>query len=54
MRVVRNQSGETTRQLHTSVGSALETATSIYDLANLISTEVSRVRVGSFETRLRE
>ncbi|HHK4395462.1 TPA: SPFH domain-containing protein [Pseudomonas aeruginosa] len=45
---------EAARQLRTFVGSALETTASAYDLADLVNTEASRVRIGDFEARLRE
>ena len=54
MRAVRNQPDEAARQLRTFVGSALETTASAYDLADLVNTEASRVRIGDFEARLRE
>ncbi len=40
--------------MRTFVGSALETTASAYDLADLVNTEASRVRIGDFEARLRE
>jgi modulator of FtsH protease HflC len=54
MRAVRNQPDEAARQIRTFVGSALETAASGFDLANLVNTDASKVRLTDFETRLRE
>ena len=54
MRAVRNQPDEAARQIRTFVGSALETAASGFDLANLVNTDASKVRLTDFETRLRD
>lgn len=54
MRAVRNQPDEAARQIRTFVGSALETAASGYDLADLVNTDASRIRIGDFEARLRQ
>ena len=53
MRAVRNQPDEAARQIRTFVGSALETAASGYDLADLVNTDARRIRIGDFESRLR-
>jgi membrane protease subunit HflC len=53
MRAVRNQPDEAARQIRTFVGSALETAASGYDLADLVNTDASKVRISDFEARLR-
>jgi membrane protease subunit HflC len=54
MRAVRNQPDEAARQIRTFVGSALETAASGFDLANLVNTDADKVRLTDFEARLRE
>jgi len=54
MRAVRNQPDEAARQIRTFVGSALETAASGFDLANLVNTDSAKVRLTDFETRLRD
>lgn len=54
MRAVRNQPDEAARQIRTFVGSALETAASGFDLANLVNTDPTKVRLTDFETRLRD
>ena len=54
MRAVRNQPDEAARQIRTFVGSALETAASGFDLANLVNTDASKVRLTDFENRLRD
>jgi membrane protease subunit HflC len=53
MRAVRNQPDEAARQIRTFVGSALETAASGFDLANLVNTDPAKVRLTDFEMRLR-
>jgi modulator of FtsH protease HflC len=52
MRAVQNQPDEAARQIRTFVGSALETTASAYELANLVNTDATKVRIGDFETRL--
>jgi membrane protease subunit HflC len=54
MRAVRNQPDEAARQIRTFAGSALETATSGFDLANLVNTDPAKVRLRDFEARLRD
>jgi modulator of FtsH protease HflC len=53
MRAVQNQPDEAARQIRTFVGSALETSASGFDLASLVNTDASKVRIADFETRLR-
>jgi modulator of FtsH protease HflC len=52
MRAVQNQPDEAARQIRTFVGSALETTASAYELANLVNTDATKVRIGDFEARL--
>lgn len=54
MRAVQNQPDEAARQIRTFVGSALETTASGFDLAELVNTDGSKVRIADFEQRLRE
>jgi membrane protease subunit HflC len=54
MRAVQNQPDEAARQIRTFVGSALETTASSFDLANLVNTDASLVRIGEFEAQLRK
>lgn len=54
MRAVQNQPDEAARQIRTFVGSALETTASSFDLANLVNTDAKQVRIGDFETQLRQ
>ena len=53
MRAVQNQPDEAARQIRTFVGSALETTAASFDLANLVNTDASQVRIADFETQLR-
>ena len=53
MRAVQNQPDEAARQIRTFVGSALETTASGFDLADLVNTDGSKVRIADFEQRLR-
>lgn len=54
MRAVQNQPDEAARQIRTFVGSALETTASSFDLASLVNTDARQVRIGDFETQLRQ
>lgn len=54
MRAVQNQPDEAARQIRTFAGSALETAASGFDLADLVNTDASKVRITEFEAHLRE
>lgn len=53
MRAVQNQPDEAARQIRTFVGSALESTTSAFELASLINTDASKIRITEFEARLR-
>lgn len=52
MRAVQNRPDEAARQIRTFVGSALETTASAYDLASLVNTDPTQVRIADFEARL--
>jgi modulator of FtsH protease HflC len=54
MRAVQNKPEETARQIRTLVGSALETTTASFDLAQLINTRSDAVRLAEFESKLAE
>lgn len=54
MRAVQNQPDEAARQIRTFVGSALETTASSFDLADLVNTDASKVRIADFEAQLRQ
>jgi membrane protease subunit HflC len=54
MRAVQNQPDEAARQIRTFVGSALETTASSFDLADLVNTDASQVRIADFEAQLRQ
>ena len=54
LRAVQNQPEEAARQIRTFVASALETTASAYDLAALVNTEASQVRLAQFEAQLRQ
>lgn len=54
MRAVQNQPDEAARQIRTFVGSALETTAASFDLANLVNTDATKVRIADFETQLRQ
>ena len=53
MRAVQNQPDQAARQIRTFVGSALETTASGFDLADLVNTDSSKVRIAEMEARLR-
>lgn len=52
MRAVQNQPDEAARQIRTLVGSALETTTSGFELADLVNVDPGRMRIEAFEQRL--
>jgi membrane protease subunit HflC len=52
MRAVQNQPDEAARQIRAFVGSALESAASGFDLAHLVNTDPTQVRIADFEARL--
>jgi membrane protease subunit HflC len=52
LRAVRNQPGIAAEQLRSFTGSALEIAASSFDLANLVNTDSSKIRLNQFETVL--
>lgn len=54
LRAVRNDPDEAARQLRGLAGSALQVTASSFDLADLVNTDPSRVRLAAFEDRLRE
>lgn len=54
MRAVQNQPDEAARQIRTLVGSALETTSSGFELADLVNVDDQRVRIDAFEQSLRE
>lgn len=54
LRAVRNDPDEAARQLRSFVGSALQVTASNFDLADLVNTDPSRLKLSEFETRLRE
>jgi membrane protease subunit HflC len=54
MRAVQNQPDEAARQIRTFVGSLLETSAAAYDLADLVNTDASRVRLSDLETHLQD
>jgi modulator of FtsH protease HflC len=53
MRAVQNQPDQAARQIRTFVGSALETTASGFDLADLVNTDATKVRIADMEARLR-
>jgi modulator of FtsH protease HflC len=53
LRAVRNDPDEAARQLRSFVGSALQVTASDFDLADLVNTDPSRLRLSEFEGRLR-
>jgi modulator of FtsH protease HflC len=53
LRAVRNDPDEAARQLRSFVGSALQVTASNFDLADLVNTDPSRLKLSEFETRLR-
>jgi membrane protease subunit HflC len=54
LRAVRNQPGIAADQLRSFTGSALEIAASSFDLASLVNTDPSKIRLGQFETVLND
>ena len=52
LRAVRNQPGIAADQLRSFTGSALEITASSFDLANLVNTDASKIRLGQFEGAL--
>jgi modulator of FtsH protease HflC len=54
LRAVRNDPDEAARQLRSFVGSALQVTASNFDLADLVNTDPSRLKLSEFETRLRQ
>ncbi len=53
VRAVRNEPDEAARQIRSLVGSALQTTSAGFDLASLVNTDPSQVRIGAFEEALR-
>jgi membrane protease subunit HflC len=51
---VRNQPDDAARQLRTFLGSVLEVTAGTVDLASLLNTDPSRLRLDDYEARLRE
>ena len=54
LRSVRNQPDEAARQLRSFVSAALHITASNFDLADLVNTDSSKVRLDVFETQLRD
>jgi len=54
LRAVRNQPDEAAEQLRSFLRSALEITASGFDLASLVNTDPAKVKLASFENRLRE
>jgi membrane protease subunit HflC len=54
LRAVRNQPALAAEQLRSFTGSALEITASSFDLANLVNTDPSKIRLASFEDALRK
>jgi membrane protease subunit HflC len=52
MRAVQNQPDEAARQIRTFVGSLLQTTVAGYDLADLVNTDASKVRLVDLESHL--
>ena len=52
MRAVQNQPDEAARQIRTFVGSLLQTTAAGYDLADLVNTDASKVRLVDLESHL--
>jgi membrane protease subunit HflC len=52
LRAVRNDPDEAARQLRSFAGSALQVAAGGFDLADLVNTDPTRVKLASFEDRL--
>jgi membrane protease subunit HflC len=53
LRAVQNQPDRAAAQLRSFVGSALEITASSFDLASLVNTDTSKIRLDEFEDRLR-
>lgn len=53
VRAVRNEPDEAARQIRSLLGSALQTTSADFDLASLVNTNPSQVRIGAFEDELR-
>lgn len=54
IRAAGNDPDEAARQLRSFVGSALQTTASNFDLADLVNTDPSKVRLAAFEQQLRQ
>jgi membrane protease subunit HflC len=54
LRAAGNDPDEAARQLRSFVGSALQTTASNFDLADLVNTDPSKVRLAAFEQQLRQ
>lgn len=54
IRAVQNQPDEAARQIRTFVGSALETTTSNYALADIVNTDSRKIKIGQLEQLLQE
>ena len=52
VRAVHNDPDEAARQIRSLLGSALQTKSADFDLASLVNTDASRVRIGAFEDEL--
>jgi membrane protease subunit HflC len=53
VRAVKNEPDEAARQIRSLLGSALQTTAAHYELASLVNTDASKVRLGEFEDELR-
>ena len=53
LRAARNDPDEAARQLRSFVGAALQVTASSFELADLVNTDATRVRLGAFEERLK-
>jgi modulator of FtsH protease HflC len=54
LRAVQNQPDEAARQIRAFIGSALETATSAYELSKLVNTDAGKVQIADLEEKLRQ
>jgi modulator of FtsH protease HflC len=54
LRSVRNDPGQASAQLRTFLGSAVEVTAGTFELASLLNTDASRIRLGDYETTLQE
>ena len=54
VRALRNKPDDASDQLRTFLGSALQTVTGNYALSDLLNTDASKVRLGDFETALKD